>query len=1034
MSVSSACIARPVATSLITLAIFLLGVLSFYLLPIASLPQVDFPTISVNASLPGASAETMAATIATPLENILGNIAGVNEITSRSSLGSSNITLQFDLDRSINGAARDVQAAIYAARTLLPSSLPNNPSYRKVNPADAPMVILALTSNTLSRAQMYDAASTLLVQSLSQIKGVGQVMIGGGALPAVRLQLNPHQLTQKGIALQDINRVVNQFNAHMPKGVIEQGAQRWSIAANDQMYQAKDYENLILSHKNGADLRLKDVGQALDSVQDVRNYGLANQKPAILLFIFKEAGANVIQTVDNVRQALPTLQSWIGSGIHVSVLSDRTPSIRNSLHEVEYALLIAMILVIAVVGLFLKNWRMSLLPAVAIPVSLAGTFALMYVCGYSLNNLSMMALTIATGFIADDTIVVIENITRHLEKGYTPQRAARKGTQEITFTIVSITVGLLAVFIPLLWMGGIIGRLFREFAVILSCAVTLSMLISLTTTPMMASVLLQAHPRSFNQGIYRTQKRSYVSSILQIAKSMHKNIQRRLTRAYRHSLIWILRHRLVGLAILLAVIALNVYPYQNIHKNFFPQQDVGAISGSLQADQSSSFQSMKKRLDAAVAIILADPAVATMSASSSNGQANSANFYITLKPLKERNTLAQAVIERLRPKLAHIAGSNIFLTPVQDIRIGGRPSSAQYQYAIQADSIANLQAWEPKIRATLARLPELIDVNTDQQNRGIQTLLTFDRDAIARAGLQMQTIQQTLNNAFGQRQIGIIYQAANQYRVVMELEDTYLQNPDILKQLHVINASGQAVPLGSFMQLSTSFVPLSINHQNAAPAVTISFNLANNTSLSQASQAIDKAMLALHLPNTVSARFQGSASMFQQSLASQPMLILAAIVTLYLVLGMLYESLIHPISILSTLPSAGVGALLALMLFNTDFSMMAFIGVILLIGIVKKNAIMMIDFAIKYQRKQSSGASRAIFYAACLRFRPIFMTTLAAIMGAIPLALSTGEGAELRQPLGIAIVGGLILSQWLTLYTTPVVFVYMEKLARRKAR
>jgi multidrug efflux pump len=1034
MNVSAPFIARPVATTLITVGLALAGVLGFQLLPVAPLPQVDIPTIAVSASLPGASPDTMAATVATPLERALGSIAGVNEITSRSSLGAASIILQFDLNRDINGAARDVQAAINAARTLLPTGMPSNPSYRKVNPADAPVMIIALTSRTLSRGQMYDAASTVLAQRLSQVQGVGQVTVGGGALPAVRVELDPDKLAEKGIALDVVRGAITATNANRPKGSVEEAGHTWQIGANDQAVTAAEYAPVLLSYKNGAAVRLRDVASVVDSVQDVRNYGVVNGRPAITLFVQKEPGANIIETVERVREILPRLQASIPSAIDVTVISDRTPTIRASLHEVERAMAIAVGLVILVVLLFLRSWRATLIPAVAVPVSLAGTFGVMFLCGYSLDNLSAMALTVATGFVVDDAIVVLENITRHIELGLSPREAALKGAREIGFTVISISISLIAVFIPLLLMGGVVGRLFREFSVVLSASIVVSMVVSLTTTPMMAAALLKHQPTAVAPGRWAR---------------WTGRAKRSLARGYRRSLAWTLRHQPVAVLALLGVVALNVWLYTAIPKTFFPQQDTGVLIGGVQADQGSSFQMMQARVDKFMGILMADPAVANVTGSTGGnggpggGARNNATFYITLKPLAERRISADGVVARLRGKLAHEPGANLFFVPVQDIRIGGRQSNSQYQYTLQADDVDTLREWEPRVRNAFSRLPELTDVSTDQQDKGLQTSLVIDRDAAARLGVSVANLDSTLNDAFGQRQVGVIYNALNQYRVVMELAAPFLQGPQTLMRLYVTSNTGAQVPLAAFARVETTNTPLAVNHQSGTPASTISFNLPLGVSLSDATAAINSAMAELGVPVSVRGSFAGTANAFQQSLSSQPLLIAAAIVTIYLVLGMLYESLIHPVTILSTLPSAGVGALLALMLFHTEFSIIALIGVILLIGIVKKNAIMMIDFAIARLRAgeaapgQSAGpvtAGAAIFRAANLRLRPILMTTFAAIFGAVPLALGTGDGAELRQPLGIAIVGGLILSQLLTLYTTPVVFVLMDRLSAKSRR
>jgi len=1023
MNLSRIFIERPVGTALITLGVALAGSIAYFLLPTAPLPQVEFPTISVSASLPGASPDTMAATVATPLERALGSIAGVNEITSSSSLGSTRITMQFDMGRDIDGAARDVQAGINAARSLLPTGMPSNPQYRKVNPADAPIMIVALTSDTLTRGQMYDAASTVLAQRLSQVDGIGQVTIGGGALPAVRIELDPNKLAANGIVLENVRATVMATNANRPKGVLEDNQRNWQLGANDQAFTAAEYAPLVIRYANGAALRLRDVAQVTDSVQDVRNYGMANGKPAVLLILNKAPGANIIQTVDTVRALLPQLQAAISPAIHVDVVMDRTPTIRASIKEVQRTLAIAFGLVIVVVFAFLRNVRAALLPAVAVPVSLAGTFGAMYLLGYSIDNLSLMAMTVATGFVVDDAIVVLENISRHIERGMAPREAALLGAREIGFTVVSISLSLIAVFIPILAMGGIVGRLFREFAVVLSVAILVSMVVSLTTTPMMAATLLRPVGPTKVQGRFSRA----------LARA-----QRALVRGYRRSLRWTLRHQPLVLAVLAGVVALNISLYITIPKGFFPQQDTGLMVGGVQADQASSFQSMQQKLIAFSDIVRADPAVATATGFTGGGQRNSANMFITLKPRAQRSESIDQVISRLRSKLAHQPGANLFLAPVQDIRVGGRQSNAAWQYTLQADELADLRTWAPRITQALAQVPELVDVNSDQQDHGLQTSLVIDRDAVARLGLTMSAIDSVLNDAFGQRQIGVIYNPLNQYRVVMEFAPQYLQSPETLKGLQLTLATGAQVPLSAVARVETTSTPLAVNHQSGSPASTISFNLAPGVSLSDAVNAVDGAMAKVGVPASLHGSFRGTAQAFQASLGSQPLLIAAAVVTIYLVLGILYESLIHPVTILSTLPSAGVGALLALMLFKTEFTIIALIGVVLLIGIVKKNAIMMIDFALSAQRAAAQrgghfSAGAAIYRAAVLRLRPIMMTTLAALFGAIPLALGRGDGAELRTPLGIAIVGGLLLSQLLTLYTTPVVFVCMDRL-RRKPR
>ncbi|MEY2621219.1 MAG: hypothetical protein RIT26_1039 [Pseudomonadota bacterium] len=1000
-------IARPVATTLLTLGVALAGVLAYFQLPVAPLPQVEFPTISVNASLPGASPETMAATVATPLERTLGAISGVTEMTSYSTQGNARVTLQFELNRHIDSAARDVSAAIQAALPMLPSGMPSAPSYRKVNPADTPILILSLTSDVLSRGQLYDLASTLLAQRLSQVEGVGQVNISGGALPAVRIELDPDRLLAQGLGLEDVRQAVVAQNSLRPKGLIDDGQRSWQIESNGQASRAADYAPMVIRYRDGRAVRLSDVAEVLDSVQDIRNYGSTNGQPAVTLMLQKQAGANVLQVVERVRALLPHLEAGLPASVDLRVVSDRTPNLRASIFEIQKSLAFSVALVILVVGLFLRRLRAALIPSVAVPVSLAGAFGVMYLLGYSLNNLSLMALTIATGFVVDDAIVVLENITRRMEKGDTPWQAAWRGSREIAVTVVVISLSLIAAFIPILVMGGVLGRLFQEFAVVLCAAILISMLVSLTTTPMMCAALLRPQTPA-------------------------RRVRRSLwARWYGRSLAWSLRHQPVLWLILLAVIALNVNLYQIIPKGFFPQQDTGRIFGGIRADQSTSFQSMQQRLDRFIEIVRADPAVLDVTGFTGGFQRNSAWMSISLKPRSERDVSADKVVARLRPQLAREPGARLFMVPAQDLRFGARTSNSQFEYTVKADDLEDLKTWSPQIRAALMRLKEIDDVSTEFEDRGLQTSLVIDREAIARLGLSMRDISTALQNAFGQRQVGVIYNPLNQYRVVLEIAPRYLQDDQTLRRLQFINNQGQPVPLSAFARVELTNTALGVSHDGGVPSDTFSFNLAPGVSLSQATAAVKRTLDELRLPMSVRGSFSGAANAFQRSLESQPWLILAALLTLYILLGMLYESLWHPITILSTLPSAGVGALLALLLAGTEFSLVALIAVILLIGIVKKNAILMIDLALQHQRAGAS-APRAILRAALRRARPIFMTTLAAMLGALPLALGQAEGAELRRPLGLAVLGGLFISQWLTLYTTPVVFVAVDRWRQRK--
>jgi len=1012
MSLSETFINRPVATTLLALGIVLSGVIAFILLPVAALPQVDFPTISVQATLPGASPETMASTVATPLERSLGLIAGVTEISSSSSLGSTRITLQFDLDRNIDGAARDVQAAMNATRNLLPTGLPSNPLYRKVNPADAPIMILSLTSETMSRGQMYDAASTILAQKISQLQGIGLVTVGGSSLPAVRVSLNPSALNKYGIGVEDVRTAIVATNANRPKGSLENDDQRWQILANDQAKTAAEYLPTIVAYRNGAPVRLADIAQVNDSVQDIRNAGLVNGKPAVMLILNRQPGANIIETVDQVKQLLPLLRASIPAAMTLSVASDRTPTIRASLQAVEHTLLISIALVVLVVFLFLRDVRAALIPSVAVSVSLIGTFGVMYLAGFSLNNISLMALTVATGFVVDDAVVMLENISRHIENGVAPFKAAVQGAREVSFTVLSMSLSLIAVFIPILLMGGVVGRLFREFAITLSAAILVSLVVSLTVTPMMCARLLRPRLKSSQGRFYRVNERIF-NAIL---------------NGYRVSLDWALAHGRIMLFVLLATVCLNIYLYTVIPKGFFPQQDTGRLMGAIQADQSISFQAMRDKLATFVNIVGQDPAVESVVGFTGGGQVNTGRMFVGLKPLAERQLSADKVIARLRSKLAHEPGANLFLQSVQDINVGGRAGNAQFQYTLQADGIDELRTWEPIIRQALRSLPQLADVNTDQQDKGKQISLIIDREAVAQFGLTQRLIDTTLNDLFGQRQVSTIYNPLNQYRVVMEAAPQYLQSPEALKDVFLIAPGGLQVPLAAIARWEETATPLAINHQGQFAASTISFNLPVGVSLSDATREIDNVMAKIGVPTSVHGSFQGTAKAFQMSLANQPLLILAALVAVYLVLGILYESYIHPITILSTLPSAGVGAILALLAFKMDFSIIALIGVILLIGIVKKNAILMIDFALEAERHRGLNPRDAIYEACLLRFRPIMMTSMAALFGALPLALGSGMGAELRQPLGISIVGGLILSQLLTLYTTPVVYLYLDRL------
>ena len=1018
INVSSPFIDRPVATTLLAVGLALAGALAFRLLPVSPLPQVEFPTILVQADLPGASPETMAATVATPLERALGRIAGVNEITSTSSLGNTRITLQFDLNRDIDGAARDVQGAINAASALLPSGLPNNPRYRKVNPAEAPIMILALTSETLTQGQMYDIASTVLAQKLSQVQGVGLVHVGGSSLPAVRVELNAQALSKYRIGLEEVRKAIAAANANRPKGALEQGDRHWQIGANDQAKTAAEYVSLIVAYRNGSPVRLANVAEVVDSVQDLRNAGSSNGKPSVLLIISRQPNANIVDTVDRVSALLPYLRASIPSAVDLALVMERTTTIRASLRDIERTLVIAVALVIAVVFVFLGRARASLIPSVAVPLSVCGTFGAMYLLGYSLNNLSLMALTIATGFVVDDAIVVLENVSRHMERGMTAREAALRGAREVGFTVLSMSLSLVAVFIPILLMGGIVGRLFREFAVTLSIAILISLVVSLTLTPMMCSRLLGGERES--------QPGRFASWSLRVFRAV--------LRGYGKSLDWVLRHGAIVMLVLLATIGLNIYLYVIVPKGFFPRQDTGRLNGNILADQSISFQAMRQKLADFIEIVRSDPAVSSVVGFTGGQQRNTGQMFVSLKPLSERKETAEQIVARLRRNLAKEPGATLTLNPVQDFRVGGRRSDAQYQFTLQADDIEELRLWEPRIRRAFADLPELVDVSTDQQDKGLQTSVVIDRDTASRLGITPRLIDATLNDAFGQRQVSTIYAPLNQYRVVMEAAPEYAQSEEGLEAIYLITASGASVPLSAVAHYERTNTQLAVNHQGQFVASTISFNLPEDVSLSDAIRAIENRLARIGVPVSIHGTFQGTVRAFQASLEGQPVLILAALLVIYIVLGILYESLTHPLTILSTLPSAGVGALLALLLFRTEFSIIAFIGVILLIGIVKKNAIIMIDFALDAERTRGLDSRQAIFQACLLRFRPIMMTTVAAMFTALPLAVGFGDGAELRRPLGISIVGGLLVSQVLTLYTTPVVYLYLDRLRLRFRR
>ncbi|GFO70477.1 multidrug resistance protein MdtC [Geomonas limicola] len=1014
MNISATFIRRPVATTLLTIGLVLAGIIGFRLLPVSPLPQVDFPTISVGASLPGADPETMSTSVAAPLERQFGRIAGVTEMTSTSNRGSTSITLQFELNRDINGAARDVQGAINAARGYLPANLPSNPTYRKVNPSDAPIMIIALTSDTMTKPQLYDAASSILNQKLSQVEGVGQVFVGGSSLPAVRIDVNPLALNRYGVSLENVRGAISATNVNRPKGNLVKGDQSWEVRSNDQLRKAAEYLPLVVSYRNGAAVRLTDVASVQDSVEDIRTMGIVNSKPAVMVILFRQPGANIIKTVDNVRALLPQLKAALPGGVDLSVVLDRTPPIRGSLKDVELSLMVSGVLVILVVFWFLRNVRATVIPAVAVAVSIIGTFAVMYLLDYSLDNLSLMALTIATGFVVDDAIVVLENITRYREAGLSPLDAALKGSKEIAFTVVSMSISLIAVFIPILLMEGMVGRLFREFAVTLSAAILVSLVVSLTLTPMMSAKLLKPEVPREHGWLFRFSERSFTW--------LHGH--------YETTLRWALRHTRIMLGVLMITLVVNVFLFRLVPKGFFPEQDTGRISGSIQAAQDTSFQAMSEKLARVVAVIRQDPDVEYVTGFTGGGGSttNTARMFIALKPFEKRKATASEVIKRLRPKLSQIPGAPTFLQPVQDLRVGGRISASLYQYTLKGTNSTELNDASQRLLRKLRTVPQLVDLNSDLQDKGREATLVIDRATASRMGITPAAIDNTLYDAFGQRQVSVSYTLLNQYHVVMEVDPAFWQSPETLKDIYVPGTGGTLVPLSTFTHFEPTASALAVNHQGQFPAITLSFNLAPGVALGEGVKAIEAAAREVGMPAGVQGSFAGTAQAFQASLANEPLLILAALVTVYIVLGMLYESYMHPMTILSTLPSAGVGAALALLLFKTDLSLIAIIGVILLIGIVKKNGIMMVDFALAAQRQEGKKPDEAIFESCLLRFRPIMMTTMAALFGALPLALGTGVGSELRRPLGISIVGGLIFSQMMTLYTTPVVYLYLDRL------
>jgi len=1027
MSISSPFIRRPIGTSLLAAALLLSGILAFNFLPVAPLPKMDFPVISVGASLPGADPQTMASAVATPLERQFGRIAGINQMTSSSQLGSTGISLQFDLNRDINAAARDVQAAINAARSQLPANLPSNPGYRKVNPSDAPILLLGLTSDTATVPHMYDAADSILAQKLAQVEGVGQVFVWGSSQPAVRAEVNPTLLNKLGIGLDTVRNALNAANANRPKGALSNGSRMYMLSDTDQLFTADQYRPLIVAYHNGAAVRLGDVGEVTDSLTDIRNLGLINGQRGVMLAIFRQAGANIIDTVDRVQAVIPFLQSSIPPAMKLSVVMDRTLSVRASVKDIERTLLISVALVIMVVFVFLRTVRATIIPSIAVPLSLVGTFGVMYLLGYSLDNLSLMALAISTGFVVDDAIVVLENITRYIEHGMGVVQATFKGASEIGFTVLSMSTSLVAVFIPLLMMGGIVGRLFREFAVTLSVAIGVSLVVSLTTTPTMCAKFLRPPKKNEKHNIFfRISEWSFDG----------------LLAGYTHALKWVLRYQFITLVVTIGVAVLSGWLYYKVPKGFFPQQDTSRIQGTVIGAQDVSFQSMAEKMRRYVEIVMADPAVDAMAGfTGGNTALNQGRFFVMLKPLEQRSKCqkqhfwqpchypsADEVINRMRGKLAVVPGATLILQSSQELSIGGRYGNAQYQYTLQSADIEELNSWAPRLLQKMRQLPELRDQNSDQQDKGLQAKLVIDRDTASRLGVTPQTLDNALYDAFGQRQVSTMYEPLNQYHVVMEVADQFQQTPEALQNIYLKSTTGAAIPLAAFTHFEPSNTPLAVSHQGQVPSVTISFNLAPGISLGQATDAIVNSERSIGFPPSISASFQGTAAAFQESKSNMLILIITALGAVYIVLGMLYESYMHPITILSTIPSAGLGALLALLLTHNELNVIGMIGIILLIGLVKKNAIMMIDVALEVERNQGKKPVVAIYEACLLRFRPIMMTTMAALLGALPLALSTGTGSELHRPLGITIVGGLIVSQALTLFTTPVVYVYLDRL------